>query len=378
LKNRKLITGIIFVLVLILLVVFQFILSRQRRGGIGRPTTYNTGKQGYKAFYLLLKKIGYNTDRFERDFEELKDDPSSVLMIIQPYPSFTREEEIRNLIKWVRKGNRVILAADDYNGIYSALKIKLNYVNRADLTDPKGPLSENVKTIKDMDMARILPKKNDFEVLLKDEKGVICARVKQGKGEILIFTIPGIFNNSSIDSDENVILITNLLKYMGKTNVLIDESLHGYNFNKKSASFKIPRVVNLILIQLSIALFVFYLVMMKRFGKPRRLKEDTLRTSTEYIHSFAGLFMKAHTNDFALSNAVRSFKRKIARTYPISPDAPDEKFLESLEYIPEEDKGVIEAILEKCQKASRKKELSDAELVKLCNELDKIAGKLSK
>ncbi len=363
--------------ILILVVVFQIVMSGRRRTIISKPTTYDTGKRGYKAFYLLLKKMNYNISRFERDFDELKDDPSSVLLIIKPYPDIIRKENTGKLINWVKKGNKVLLAADDFNGLYSALKIKLDYVLQSDLKNPEGAVSDNVKFVKDVGVTRLIPEKDEFETLLEDENGIICARIKLGKGEIIVFSAPGIFKNSSIDSDGNAILITNILKYIGKTKVLIDESLHGYNFSKKSNAFKMPPILNLILIQLSIALFLFYLVAMKRFGKPKRLKEDTLRTSTEYIHSFAGLFMKAHTHDFALSNAIRSFKRKIAGVYRIPPDTPDEKFIELLKYIPGEDRGVIESVLEKCRKAAKEKDLPDAELVKLCNELDKIASKLA-
>lgn len=362
--------------ILILVVIFQVVMSRQKNTIVSKPTTYDTGKRGYKAFYLLLKKMGYNINRFERDFDELKDDPASVLLIIKPYSRIIKREDPGKLINWVKKGNRVLLMADDYNGVYSALKIKLDYVLQSDLKDPKGTVSDNVKLVKDVGVTRIIPEKDEFETILEDKNGIIFARIELGKGEIFIFSAPGIFKNSSIDSDGNVILITNILKHIGKTKVLIDESLHGYNFSKKSNIFRMPPILNLILIQLSIALFIFYLVMMKRFGKPRRLKEDTLRTSTEYIHSFAGLFMKAHTHDFALSNAIRSFKRKIAGVYRISPDTPDEKFLESLKYIPGADRGVIESVLEKCRKAGKEKDLSDAELVKLCNELDRIAKQL--
>ncbi len=138
-----------------------------------------------------------------------------------------------------------------------------------------------------------------------------------------------------------------------------------------------PMWAKALLLQLLLALLLFYLVMMRRFGKPDKLVNEIMRTSTEYVYSLAELFKKAETTRYAVENNLRGFKRRIARACHLPAEAPNEKILEALKHIPGVDEGNVALILEKCNESLKGKKMSSAQLTRLCKDLDELAGKIS-
>jgi len=377
LSRRKIISGIVFIVAIIIIITLSIASGGDGRSPVSSTTSYSTGKVGFKVFYLLLDKMKYRIKRFTRPLGELgnKSGYTSSLLILSPYSFLIKKGDSGKLIDWAGNGNRILIASKDSNDLLRALDVQVSTNGSSILDNPEGPLCNNVSRLEGLGIARLKIKKDYYDTLLKDKYGVICARIKYDRGEINIISAPDIFNNSNIKKADNVIFITNLINYMKIERILVDESLHG--IVKGGQKLIVPVLMWYILAQLIIVILCFYLAMMKRFGKPRKIPADMLRTSTEYIYSFAELFRKAGTQSFVLENSIRGFKRKIAPIIHRSPEAPDEKIIESLKYMPDIDEGVVSSVLEKTRKAMKRKSMSDTDLLKICGEIDGISDEIT-
>ena len=378
-NTKKIIIGIIILAIIIFVILAQSgaLGDRNTESPRGKPNSYSVGQQGFKALYLLLNKTGYKIKRWTNSPEELNSESEACYAVLIPYTHLVKKGDLKKINNWVDKGNKFLLGCNYKNELMAELKLDLKIGGVSDVENPRGSLSENVKKLEGLNPVRLKIDKSKHKVLLEDDYGVICASSKQDKGEIIVLSCPEIFWNESISRADNVILAGNLFKYMGKETVLMDESYHGFAGKNGKKNFSLTPTMKFVLIQIGLSLLVFYLVMMRRFGKPRKVSEETIRTSTEYIHSLAGLFRKAGTVDFIMENCIRGFKRRIAGTCRLSPEAPDEKFIEAIGYISHDDELAAESALKKCRRTMSEKNVTDATIISLFREMEKISGKIT-
>lgn len=379
-NTKKIIAGIIVVSLIIFIILAQsgVLGDRNRESPRGKPNSYSVGQQGFKALYLLFNKMGYKIKRWTNTPDELNAEPDACYIVLIPFTHLVEKGDLKKINNWVGKGNRFLLGCNYENEMMIELKMDLKIGGSPDVPTPRGSLSDNITKLEGLNPVRLKIDKSKHTVLLEDDFGVICASSKQDKGEIIVLSCPEIFSNENINRADNVILASNILKYAGKENVLMDESYHGFAGGKNGKKhFEISPAMRFVLIQLALCLLVFYLVMMRRFGRPRRISEETTRTSTEYIHSLAGLFKKAGTVDFIMENCIRGFKRRVAGTCRLSAEAPDEKFIEAIGYISHDDELAAESALKRCRKTMSEKNVSDATIIGLYREMEKISHRIT-
>ncbi len=331
-NTKKIIIGIIVISLIIFIILAQsgVLGDKNRENPRGKPNSYSVGQQGFKALYLLMNKTGYKIKRWTGTPDDLNTESDAGYIILIPYSYLIEKGDMDKITTWVGKGNKLLLGCNYENEFLIKLDLYFKMGGVTDVQNPKGTLSTNIKKLEGLNLIRLKTDKNKYTVLLEDEYGVICASLKQDKGEIIVISCPEIFWNENIGRADNVILASNILKYMGKENLIMDENYHGFAGKNAKKGFALSPMMRFVLIQIGISFVIFYLVMMKRFGKPRKISEETIRTSTEYIHSLAGLFRKAETVDFIMENCIRGFKRRVAGTCRLSPEAPDEKFIEAI------------------------------------------------
>ncbi|MCE1247984.1 MAG: DUF4350 domain-containing protein [Firmicutes bacterium] len=374
--NRKyLFGGIIVLLLIIAVVIMQAAVFGRSQGAISKPTTYDTGVKGHKAFYLLLSKIGYKAERFANPLENLAKSEFRGFLILNPYSTFVKDDDSTKLVDYANKGNKILIAADENNKILENLNVKVFYPQDIKNSVFKGSLSGGVKKVDTGIKARLTVDKRYYKTLLEDEYGVIAASISYDNGgEIVVFSLPDVFANAKINKDDNIILINNLMGHLGCEDVAFDESLHGIiNYGGK---MELSPVVWAVIAQVCLMIVVFYIAAMKRFGKPRRYEAEVLRTSTEYVRSLSGLFQRAGASGFVVENCLRGLKRKIAGPCRITPETPDKKMLENIRYSNLIDEGIMTSYLEKIHKARVGKDLTEVELVRIYGESDRISNSI--
>src|ERR1700680_1669763 len=110
--DRKLliIGGTILLLLIVATVVFAP--PPDEAEGQGIPTTFSTTKSGAQAAYLLLRDLGYQSERWEKSPRELPADAEGKILILAGPFDFPDKKERDALLTFVRSGGWIVYAGD--------------------------------------------------------------------------------------------------------------------------------------------------------------------------------------------------------------------------------------------------------------------------
>ena len=92
-RKLLLIGGAILLLLIVATVVFAP--SPDEEEGPGIPTTYSTANSGAQAAYLLLRELGYRSERWEKSPTELPADAEGKILILAGPVRFSGQEGTR-------------------------------------------------------------------------------------------------------------------------------------------------------------------------------------------------------------------------------------------------------------------------------------------
>src|SRR5579863_170458 len=100
--------------ILLLLIVATVVLSPSpdETEGQGITTTYSTTKNGAQAAYVLLRELGYRSERWEKSPMELPADADGKIFILAGPSDFPDKNERDALLGFVRSGGWIIYAGN--------------------------------------------------------------------------------------------------------------------------------------------------------------------------------------------------------------------------------------------------------------------------
>ena len=100
--------------ILLLLIVATVVLtpSADEAEGQGIPTTYSTTKSGAQAAYLLLRELGYQSERWEKSPTELPSDAEGMILILADPSDFPDKKDRDALLAFVRSGGWIVYAGN--------------------------------------------------------------------------------------------------------------------------------------------------------------------------------------------------------------------------------------------------------------------------
>src|SRR6266700_2949506 len=107
-RKLLLIGGTILLLLIVATVVFAP--TPDEAEGQGISTTYSTAQNGAQAAYLLLSKLGYRSERWEKPPAELPSDSDGKILILAGPDNYPEKEERDALLSFVRSGGWMIYA----------------------------------------------------------------------------------------------------------------------------------------------------------------------------------------------------------------------------------------------------------------------------
>jgi hypothetical protein len=323
----------------VVLIVF-IALARQAELAKIKPSyfsSYDTGRNGYRALYEVLYREGVPVRRFERDLGLLDRDTGTLVIATsnleasfsplthQAYSSIDQNDIVR-LRNFVRGGGRLVTLDTDYGGLDDA---KLGFPASHEVTTterayPVAPVSMNAGVTRvDATIDNVFP----FAVpkaapLLATDAGLVAISYPIGKGEVIAITAPDILSNAHLAQADNARFAYDLLGGHGV--VAFDERLHGYAQDKSFWS-ALPAPVHLAFwIVVGIVLLALIGANV-RFAPPVPIDPPGDRDSSAYLGSMGSLLRRAR----AARGAVRAFAddafRRARRRYglPSSADVAD-------------------------------------------------------
>ncbi|MBI2266100.1 MAG: DUF4350 domain-containing protein [Armatimonadetes bacterium] len=297
------------------------------------PSTHNVGATGTKALYLLLEKLGCDTGRWKHPLDDFLSQDAEMLVVIQPSLPVARKEA-QALGRWVRKGHTLLLIGDN-----SALFDEFHIEPVEDPDPSSGDGSVSVQVTGDSPYLRNVRKMalqspfrlssvSSGKMLFSDGKGGVLLSQDLGKGHVLALCDPHIADNTGIKEEDNSILLTNLIhENCADSKVLFDEFHHGY-VEQRAAREMITPGMRIGIVQIVLALVLFYLSRSFRFGAARPMPSKRIRSSLEYVISLANMYRKISARSIAARSLARGLKRRMARALGAQPNAPSETIAE--------------------------------------------------
>ncbi len=232
-------------------------------------TVFSSKEYGASLIYDSLAIYGINVKTGYRRIDEntsIKD----VYIIINPGYRYFYDSDISDIGNFVKKGGRLILAADLY--------LTSRIVSRLDVT-------------------------------LTDvyDGNYYSQMLKYGDGLIMTLSAEDILNGRLKDyrfTGEEIAKVLSLWDY---DSAVFNEYYHGFGDDSVSMWKDLPFAYKLVVYQLLIAFVFFILSISKRFGKPIPLYEEVERTENEYIYAMANFFRSSkHYN-----SAAESYYRRL-------------------------------------------------------------------
>jgi hypothetical protein len=318
------------------LVLVGLAFARQRALTANPPSTYSTydtGRNGYRALYETLDAQGVPVSRSERELGLL--DPSVKTLVetsVQPELSFLGAlpvtpldaNDVGTLRKFVREGGRLVVIATDIGGEEDA-KIGLPAANLTSGLAGAAPIGATAMTAGvgtiDGAIGAVFP----FAIpkatpLLGTVRGTVAIDYPYGKGDVVAISAPAIFGNLNIAKADNARFAFDLLADRGP--VAFDERVHGYVEDKsfwdalpqpvRWAFWIVCGIVGLALIGANV-----------RSVPAMPLEPPDERDSSAYLVSMASLMRRARSASSAIDTFADDAMRRARRRYglPTSADA---------------------------------------------------------
>ncbi|MFZ5988597.1 MAG: DUF4350 domain-containing protein [Bacillota bacterium] len=268
-------TLFIAILLVIGLAVFDIKNEEEQRADF---SSYNTSKEGGKVLYLLAERMGFDISRYKRPSRFLPD-KATMVAFAPDYDAFNEALEQKYLIKWIKRGNSLVLI-DIESKIYDE---DLDILKFSD-GDPVsfGAYGENYI-------------------------------FKMGEGMVIFLGKYESYTNDGLKSLDPGVVFIDALNEASYKRVLFNEYYHGLG----SAGANLWDILSpggrLVLIQILLGLLIFLYVKARRFGKPSIVYEIIKRKENENLFALSNLYIKAKANGLVLEIYMDSLKNELAK-----------------------------------------------------------------
>jgi hypothetical protein len=318
--------------ILLLLIVATVVLapSPDEAEGQGIPTTYSTTKSGAQAAYLLLRDLGYQSERWEKPPTELPADAEGKVLILAGPLDFPDKKERDALLTFVRSGGWIIYAGDSpFLFVESGAVAPPSITRTTSLTAETfsavspSPFTQGASRIT-MNASNRWVVSDGAQVPLygePEEPVVVTWRLE--KGRILWWAEPTPVTNAGISKEGNLPFFLDCIQAVrpsaspSQTTVLWDEYFHGYRGSLWDYFEKTP--VPWAIFQLALVA-VFVLLAFARRSGPLYAPAAVSRLSPlEFVDTLGDLYRRASAGSAAVRVAYQRFRTILVRRLSLAP-----------------------------------------------------------
>lgn len=216
------------------------VLLAYERGTVGQPrpsvySTYDTGPNGYRALYEVLRAAGVPVRRFERAVATL--DPSVRTLIVTGYendPSAKPldEHDTAVLRRFVASGGRLVVIDSEFAGtqdVTPGVGVSQEASGNGAIVLARSAYTAGVARVQGS-IGWIFPFKEQHGIpLLANARGMAAVWYRYGRGEVIAVTAPALFGNAALRNAGNLRFAYNAIA--GHGDAAFDEYVHGYDDN---------------------------------------------------------------------------------------------------------------------------------------------------
>ena len=378
-RKLLLIAGTILLLLITLTVVFAP--SPDEAEGEGIPTTYSTARSGAQAAYILLRELGYKSERWEKSPMELPADVQGKIVILAGPTNIPEKKEGEALLAFVRSGGWII-----YAGNFPFLFLESGAVAPPSITRITGrpsetfpavapsPLTQGTSAIT-MDASNRWVASDGAQVPLYGEpQEPVVVTWRLGKGRILWWAAPTPVTNSGISREGNLPFFLGCIQAArpgaspGETTVLWDEYFHGYRGSLWNYFAETP--VPWAIFQLALVA-VFVLLAFGRRSGPLYAPAAASRLSPlEFVDTLGDLYRRASAGSAAVRVAYQRFRTPLVRRLALAPTVSNMQLDVAVrERLGWKQPGLMDT-LQRAEKATRERDIPGSEALKIVQALE--------
>lgn len=267
-------------------------------------SSYDTGANGYAAWYAIAQRAGLDVRRWELPMGLL--DSSVGTLVLSGYenemlsafagarpPNPMSAHDVDSLKRFVNDGGRLVVLDDDFAGKDDVTpgigaSVKKNAAGAAAIVS--NAFTAGVRRVSAPIDAVFPFSERQGIPLLASAPGVVAIAYRFGKGEVVAISAPKIFSNAQLAQYDNAAFAYDVLA--GHGSVAFDEYVHGYD---DSLSFwdALPAPVHaaiwIVLAILSVAVAGATIP----FAPPVSTEKPDERSSSSYIDAIAALMRRA-------------------------------------------------------------------------------------
>jgi hypothetical protein len=378
-RKLLLIAGTILLLLIVATVVFAP--APDEAEGQGIPTTYSTTNSGAQAAYLLLRELGYRSERWEKLHSELPADAEGKILILAGPIDFPDKKERDALLAFVRSGGWIV-----YAGNFPFLFLESGAVELPSPTWTSSLTTESFPAIAPSPFTqgalKITMKASNRWVasdgaqvpLYGEPEEPVVVTWRLEKGRILWWAAPTPVTNSGISREGNLPFFLSCIQAVrpgaspGETTVLWDEYFHGYRGSLWDYFEETP--VPWAIFQLALVA-VFVLLAFGRRSGPLYAPASVSRLSPlEFVDTLGDLYRRASAGSAAVRVAYQRFRTQLVRRLALAPSISnmqlDAAVRERLEW---KQPGLMET-LQRAEKAARESEVASSDALKIVQALE--------
>jgi hypothetical protein len=367
-------------LLLLLLVALTSIATFwQLRQEVDRPAlaTFSSEPDGARALLLWAEALGHNVETDSvLGFGPPQD--AGLAIILEPQLPGISGPEWQALDEWVEHGGILVLAGEGLGTALSIQHYRFDLSYRDNLGAARLASASDFKlTPSDLTnlqaRATLQTERTDYAPLLLAGGEPLVVSLAQGRGLVILSTLPYPLSNLGLKDAGNPALSLALLAYAGDSaTIWFDEWHHGVRSLAESAPsglgqwLRRSRPGQAVLYAAAVC-FVWLLLTGTRFGRPLVVAANKRRRMpAEHAIALAKLSRRAGHNEAVRDRYRRDLKNHLGRRYGITSVLRDEEFLRHIVAArPDLDEMKLKSLLE----ALRRDDTGDQEMLKLGQEV---------
>jgi Domain of unknown function (DUF4350) len=379
--DRKLLLIAGSILLLLIVATLTLAPSPEEKEGQGISTTYSTTTNGTQAAYLLLRDLGYQSERWESPPAELPSEAAGKILILAGPTDFPDKKERDALLAFARSGGWII-----YAGNYPYLFFESGAVQSPSVTGVGGIPSETFHAIAPSSLTlaadtisikasnRWMTTDGAQVPLYGEAEEPVVVTWKLEKGRIIWWAGPTPVTNSGITREGNLPFFLGCIQAMRpggspeEITVLWDEYFHGFRGSLWDYFRKTP--VPWAIFQLAVVAFFALLAFGRRSGPIYAPAAVSRLSPLEFVDTLGDLYRRGNAGSAAVRVANKRFRtqllRRLALSSSISNTELDSAVRERLGW---KQPGLMD-ILQRADKVTREKVASNAESLKIVQALE--------
>lgn len=331
-----LVSGILF----ILYIVIAFTNMTPPGQPLNTPgSTYASGPKGAMALQRLWERLGLSWSNWEQDPVLLPTGGSQVFVSMLPQQGTYGAKDITQFLNYVKTGHTVVWIDNRQDPLLTKMGLQVENVPAQRLTTlqkvAQPLISHHQKNGQELDGATVGAVFSGLDasthqwlsgsglkaasVLYETPAGqVVGAEFARGKGRILLWSAPSLWENGSIDTGDNFKVAWDLI---GNRAIFWDEYAHGYtNQSTLRWMFRGASVISAVLAGLALLLYLYRHFW--RFGPIRNPVSSSQTTAMEYVEALAWHLKRRNLRDYQFEQMVRLTRARLARL-PVTEETYD-------------------------------------------------------